>query len=292
MPVDDVDAIGVRLSELSLRRLRQWGACWLALQLWQELELDSFWRPRFARAQGNRPWLKVLKTLVAYRLIDPGSEWRLHRKWFDASAMADLLDSDFALAEKNTLYRCLVRIVEHKDEPFKFLVRRWGELFGPTHPEVDALASLLMTAIGRQTQRCGWPLPTPSGRRPEQSRCPKPDARASHPACFKHRPSSQDLEPPHISRRHHPPCRRMREVCAENQRSIACATREEVAPCRARELAIGVEVDDAIGLAALDRVMHQIARDHRLLAIGLDANADVARSVPGVGSSQTSSVMR
>jgi hypothetical protein len=83
MPVDDVDAIGVRLSELSLRRPRQWGACWLALQLWQQLELDSFWRPRLARAQGNTPWLKVLKTLVAYRLIDPGSEWRLHRQWFD-----------------------------------------------------------------------------------------------------------------------------------------------------------------------------------------------------------------
>lgn len=130
MPVDDVDAIGVRLSELSLRRPRQWGACWLALQLWQELELDSFWRPRFARVQGNTPWLKVLKTLVAYRLIDPGSEWRLHRQWFDASAMADLLDSDFALAEKNTLYRCLDRLVEHKDDLFKFLVRRWGELFG------------------------------------------------------------------------------------------------------------------------------------------------------------------
>jgi transposase len=130
MPVDDVDAIGVRLSELSLRRPRQWGACWLALQLWQQLELDSFWRPRLARAQGNTPWLKVLKTLVAYRLIDPGSEWRLHRQWFDASAMADLLDSDFALAEKNTLYRCLDKLVEHKDDLFKFLVRRWGELFG------------------------------------------------------------------------------------------------------------------------------------------------------------------
>jgi len=130
MPVDDVDAIGVRLSELSLRRPRQWGACWLALQLWQQLELDSFWRPRFARAQGNTPWLKVLKTLVAYRLIDPGSEWRLHRQWFDTSAMADLLEDDFGLAEKNTLYRCLDKLVAHKDALFKFLVRRWGELFG------------------------------------------------------------------------------------------------------------------------------------------------------------------
>jgi Transposase DDE domain len=130
MPCDDVDAIGVRLSELRLERPRQWGACWLALNLWQQLELDSFWRPRLRPSREGTPWLKVLKTLTAYRLIDPGSEWKLHRQWFDTSAMGDLLDSDFALAEKNTLYRCLDRLVEHKDELFKFLKRRWGELFG------------------------------------------------------------------------------------------------------------------------------------------------------------------
>jgi transposase len=130
MPCDDVDAIGVQLSQLRLERPRQWGACWLALNLWQKLELDSFWRPRLRPSREGTPWLKVLKTLVAYRLIDPGSEWKLHRQWFDSSAMGDLLDSDFALAEKNTLYRCLDRLVEHKDDLFKFLKRRWGELFG------------------------------------------------------------------------------------------------------------------------------------------------------------------
>jgi len=130
MPCDDVDAVGVCLSQLRLERPRQWGACWLALQLWQQLELDSFWRPRLRPSREGTPWLKVLKTLVAYRLIDPGSEWRLHRQWFDASAMADLLESDFCLAEKNTLYRCLDKLVEHKDALNKFLVRRWGELFG------------------------------------------------------------------------------------------------------------------------------------------------------------------
>ncbi len=129
MPADDVDALGVRLNELRLERPRQWGACWLALDLWQQLELDSFWRPRLRPSREGTPWLQVLKTLVAYRLIDPGSEWRLHRHWFDASAMADLLNADFALAEKNTLYRCLDRLVEHKDDLFKFLCRRWGELF-------------------------------------------------------------------------------------------------------------------------------------------------------------------
>lgn len=129
MPADDVDAIGVRLSELRLERPRQWGACWLAMQLWQEIDLEGFWRSRLAPSREGTPWLKVLQTLVAYRLIDPGSEWKLHRQWFDASAMADLLNADFALAEKNTLYRCLDLLVEHKDELFKFLLHRWADLF-------------------------------------------------------------------------------------------------------------------------------------------------------------------
>lgn len=130
VPCDDVDAIGVRLSELRLQRPRQWGACWLALRLWHELDLDGFWQPRLPASREGTPWLKVPKTLVAYRLIDPGSEWRLHRQWFDACAMADLLDADFGLAERNTLYRCLDKLVKHKDEQFKFLKRRWGEMLG------------------------------------------------------------------------------------------------------------------------------------------------------------------
>jgi hypothetical protein len=122
--------VGVRMNELRLERPRQWGACWLSCVLWQQLDLDSFWAPRLRPSREGTPWLLVLRTLVAYRLIDPGSEWRLHRYWFDTSAMADLLGADFALAEKNTLYRCLDKLVGHKDALFKFLVQRWGELFG------------------------------------------------------------------------------------------------------------------------------------------------------------------
>jgi hypothetical protein len=129
MPADDAGAVGVRLNELRVERPRQWGACWLSCVLWQQLDLDAFWRQRLRPSREGTPWLQVLQTLVAYRLIDPGSEWRLHRHWFDTSAMADLLNVDFAVAEKNTLYRCLDKLVAHKDELFKFLCRRWGELF-------------------------------------------------------------------------------------------------------------------------------------------------------------------
>ena len=57
---------------------------------------DAFWEARLPPSRKGTPWASVLQTLVTYRLIDPGSEWRLHRQWFIQSAMADLLDADFA----------------------------------------------------------------------------------------------------------------------------------------------------------------------------------------------------
>jgi len=129
-PVMDCDVVRVRLSQLSLHHPRQWGGCWLALRLWSELELDDFWLPRLPPSRKGTSWLNVLKTLVCYRLIDPGSEWRLHRQWFKRSAMADLLEADERIARSDTLYRCLDKLLDHKDALFQFLTRRWHDLFG------------------------------------------------------------------------------------------------------------------------------------------------------------------
>src|SRR5690349_3833653 len=90
----DASIVGVRLSELRLRRPRQWGACWLALMLWRELQLDQFGSKRLGVSRKGTPWDQVLLVLVANRLPAPGSEWRLHREWFQRSALADLLGED------------------------------------------------------------------------------------------------------------------------------------------------------------------------------------------------------
>ena len=125
--------VQVRLSEFRLERPRQWGACWLFLRLWQQLKLDEFWRQRLSASRQHTSWYHVLMVLCAYRLIDPGSEWRLHREWYDRSAMGDLLDEDFALAAKDNLYRCLDKLLKHKQELFSFLQERWNDLFGITY---------------------------------------------------------------------------------------------------------------------------------------------------------------
>jgi len=122
--------VQVRLDQFELRQPRQWGACWVACQLWDQLKLDEFWRERLPDSREGTCWRHVLQTLAAYRLMDPGSEWRLHRQWFKNSALADLLEEDFSLAQKDNLYRCLDKVLEHREELFKHLRRRWEDLFG------------------------------------------------------------------------------------------------------------------------------------------------------------------
>jgi transposase len=121
--------VQVRLEAMELHRPRQWGACWLACHLYEQLELDRFWARRLPDSREGTCWQQILQTLVCYRLIDPGSEWRLHRLWFEQSAMADLLGADYALVEKNALYRCLDKVLEHKAELFSHLRQRWQDLF-------------------------------------------------------------------------------------------------------------------------------------------------------------------
>ena len=96
--IADPDIVRLRLSELSLHRPRQWGACWLAGHLWEQLGLQAFWEERLPPNRKGTRWAQVLQTLVTYRLLDPGSEWRLYRHWFDHSAMADLLGADAGVA--------------------------------------------------------------------------------------------------------------------------------------------------------------------------------------------------
>ncbi|MCP5116483.1 MAG: IS1634 family transposase, partial [bacterium] len=122
-------SLRLRLSHIELSRPRQWGGCWLALELWDRLRLDEFWEPRLGLSRKGTPWIKVLKTLVVYRLLEPGSEWALHCRWFDRSAMADLLEDSFRLAAKDTLYRCHDHLLEHKAALFSHLKERWTDLF-------------------------------------------------------------------------------------------------------------------------------------------------------------------
>jgi transposase len=136
LPADAVDSVQIKLSELELRRPRVFGNCWLACELWHQLGLDEFWQQRLPDGREAVSWEKVLRLLTVNRLLDPGSEFRVHRQWYVDSAMDELLSADFAVAEKDRLYRCLDRVLAHKQELFVFLKQKWADLF---HADFEVL---------------------------------------------------------------------------------------------------------------------------------------------------------
>jgi transposase len=128
--VSDTPAVHVRMDQLRLSHPRSWGACWLGDALWRELRLDTFFAARLGCSREGTDWEKVLRVLTLYRLLSPGSEWRLHRHWFGTTALADLLGVDDRVAQDDTLYRGLDGLLAHKDELFAHLRERWSDLFG------------------------------------------------------------------------------------------------------------------------------------------------------------------
>jgi transposase len=131
--LSDESIVRLRLSGMVLHRPRQWGACWLALQLWELLGLDEFWAERLSPSRKGTRWDLVLFVLTAYRLIAPGSEWRLHREWYGRTALADLLGADDSLAAPHVLYGCHDRLLEHKRALFTHLSERWRDLFNANY---------------------------------------------------------------------------------------------------------------------------------------------------------------
>lgn len=129
-PESEVDAVQVRLSGMRLEHPRQWGGCWLGDELWRRLGLEDYFGERLPPSREGTEWEKVVRILTIYRLLSPGSEWRLHRHWFGTTALGDLLGVDARAAQDDTLYRALDLMVEHKEGLFSHLHERWRDLFG------------------------------------------------------------------------------------------------------------------------------------------------------------------
>jgi len=124
------DVAEVILSSLVVRRPRRFGECWIGCKLWEELGLREFWEAALAEDRGQLPWAKVVELLAVNRLCAPRSELSIHEKWFGQTAMDLLLDSDARVAEKDRLYRCLDRLLAHKEALEQHLAAKWRDLFG------------------------------------------------------------------------------------------------------------------------------------------------------------------
>jgi hypothetical protein len=129
-PPDDPQVARVLLHKVRLERTRQFGACFLGLELWKRLALDRFFEQAIDGESADVPWSRVAALLAINRLCAPGSELAIEQRWYPSTALDDLLQIEDGKINDTRLYRCLDRILPHKATLERHLKNRYGELFG------------------------------------------------------------------------------------------------------------------------------------------------------------------
>lgn len=129
-PANDPQVARVLVNKVRLERMRQFGACWLGLELWRRLELDRFFAAHLDEQVADVPWSRVVAVLAINRLCAPGSELAIEERWYPSTALDDLLEIEEGKINDTRLYRCLDRILPHKTQLEHHLKLRYGELFG------------------------------------------------------------------------------------------------------------------------------------------------------------------
>jgi len=129
-PPGDPQVARVLLNKVRLERTRQFGSCWLGLQLWKRLELGRFFEINIDAHEADVPWSRVAAVLAINRLCAPGSELAIEERWYPSTALDDLLGIAEGKINDTRLYRCLDQILPHKTKLERHLKQRYGELFG------------------------------------------------------------------------------------------------------------------------------------------------------------------
>jgi transposase len=129
-PADDPQVARVLLNKVRLERTRQFGSCFLGLEVWKRLQLDRFFEQAVDREPADVPWSRVAALLAINRLCAPGSELAIEQRWYPTTALDDLLEIEEGKINDTRLYRCLDRILPHKTKLERHLKDRYGALFG------------------------------------------------------------------------------------------------------------------------------------------------------------------
>jgi transposase len=129
-PADDPQVARVLLNKVRLERTRQFGSCFLGLELWKRLELNRFFERSIDQEPADVPWSRVAALLAINRLCAPGSELAIEQRWYPSTALDDLLEIEEGKINDTRLYRCLDRILPHKTKLERHLKERYGALFG------------------------------------------------------------------------------------------------------------------------------------------------------------------
>lgn len=128
-PENDSEVVRVRVNQVRFERVRQFGTCFLGLELWRRLGLDGLFECLLDQEVAEVPWSRVAALLAINRLCAPSSELGIEQRWYPATALDDLLGFPAGVVNDTRLYRCLDRLLPHKARLEQHLKQRYGELF-------------------------------------------------------------------------------------------------------------------------------------------------------------------
>ena len=150
-PENDPNVARVLVNKVRMERRRQFGNCFVGLELWKRLELDRFYEELVDGERADVEWSRVAAVLAINRLCEPTSELSIEERWYPETALDDLLGIEEGKVNDTRLYRCLDRLIPHKKELEHHLKQRYGELFGAEFDVLlyDLTSSYVEGAAGR-----------------------------------------------------------------------------------------------------------------------------------------------
>ena len=127
-PADD-EPVLVKLKDIRLERLRDFGDVWLALGLWRLLQLDTLLAEQMPAGAEDVPWPVVAAILTLARFCEPSSELRIADTWYRRTALDDLLGVPVTAVHTRRLYEGLDALLPHKAAIERHFKQRLGDLF-------------------------------------------------------------------------------------------------------------------------------------------------------------------
>jgi transposase len=121
--------VEVDLKRIAIERKRAFGGPWLGLELCRHVGLVDFLERTLPTGREEIPWPVMAQILMLARLCEPSSELQIAERFYDASALSDLLGVPVNKVNEDRLYRSLDRLLPHKEELERHLKNRLGELF-------------------------------------------------------------------------------------------------------------------------------------------------------------------
>ena len=121
----EVEVRGVRVE-----RVREFGEVYLALSLWRRLGLHTLLNELMPSGREDVPWERIACLLTVARFCAQPSELGVAERWYQRTALADLLGVSWDQVNEDRLYRGLDQLHACKEELTQHLLQRYQSWFG------------------------------------------------------------------------------------------------------------------------------------------------------------------